>query len=117
MGYNRSVTPSFMLAGHAKFAPDRFFGLIKKAYWHTKVETIGCIARVVQNSSVVGANVPQLLKGQSGDWEVLFYDWASFFQEYFKDLKGITSFHMFHVRNDHQGTVFLQQHSKVHKHR
>ena len=112
MGYSKSVTLSFMLAGHTKFAPDRFFGLIKKVYWHTKVEAIGCIAQVVQNSSVVGAIVPQLMKGQSGDWEVIFYDWTSFFQAYFKDLKGITSY-IFHVTSDHRDTVFLRQHSQI----
>ena len=29
MGYHKSITLSFMLAGHTKFVPDRFSGLIK----------------------------------------------------------------------------------------
>ena len=29
-GLNESVELSFMLVGHTKFAPDRFFGLLKK---------------------------------------------------------------------------------------
>ena len=74
-----------MLAGHTKFAPDRFFGLIKITYRHMKVETIGYIATVVESSSMIGANIPQLTMGQIGDWEVLYYDWTTFFEIYFKD--------------------------------
>ena len=113
MGYHKSITLSFMLAGHTKFAPDRFFGLIKKTYRRTKVETIGCIARVVMSSSVIGANIPQLIMDQSGDWEVLYYDWTAFFEIYFKDLKGITSYHIFRVTSDHPGRVFVRQHSQA----
>ena len=64
------------VGSHTKFAPDCFFGLVKNN-WHTKVETIGCIARVVESSSMIGANIPQLITGQSGDWEVLYYDWTT----------------------------------------
>ena len=92
MGYHKSITLSIMLAGHMKFAPDRFFGLIKKTYRHTKVGTHGCIARLVESSSVIGANIPQMITSQSGDWEILYYDWTTFFENYFKNLKGIKSY-------------------------
>ena len=31
-GLNETVEHSFMLVGHTKFAPDRFFGLLKRLY-------------------------------------------------------------------------------------
>jgi hypothetical protein len=61
MGKKKSVILSFMLSGHTKFAPDRHFGLIKKAYRRTRVDTVGCIARLLEQSSVVGANAVQLV--------------------------------------------------------
>ena len=36
-GKHESVSLSFMLAGHTKFAPDRYFGLIKRKYKHSQV--------------------------------------------------------------------------------
>ena len=38
-GKNESVKISFTLVGHTKFAPDRFFGVLKKKYRHTFVST------------------------------------------------------------------------------
>ena len=49
VGKKKSVTLSFMLSGHTKFAPDRHFGLIKKAYRRTRVDTVGCIAHLVSH--------------------------------------------------------------------
>ena len=51
--YHKSITLSLMLASHTKFAPDCFFGLTKKTYRRTKVETMGCIARVIKSSLVI----------------------------------------------------------------
>ena len=42
-GRQKSIQLSFMLAGHTKFAPDRFFGLIKKVYRRTRVDTMQCL--------------------------------------------------------------------------
>ena len=39
-GLNESVELSFMLVGHTKFAPDRFFGLFKKTYRKSIVDTM-----------------------------------------------------------------------------
>ena len=58
-GKQHSITLSFMLPGHTKFAPDRHFGLIKKVYRTTRVDTMGCLKKVVLNSSHIGANQVQ----------------------------------------------------------
>ena len=41
-GLNDTVTLSFMLVGQTKFAPDHFFGLIKRKYCRTPVYPITC---------------------------------------------------------------------------
>ena len=46
-GRHRSAELSFMLVGHTKFSPDRFFGLIKKTYRLSTISTINELERVV----------------------------------------------------------------------
>ena len=55
-GLNDTVTLSFMLVGHTKFAPDRFFGLIKRKYRRTPVYSINDMVKVVESSTVAGGN-------------------------------------------------------------
>lgn len=57
---------SFMLVGHTKFAPDRYFGLIKKRYRRACVDTIVDLARVVKESTTTGQNIPQLIRSLAG---------------------------------------------------
>ena len=57
-GRNRSLEMSFMLPGHTKFAPDRFFGQIKKLYRRTSVSTLCEIEEIVRNSIIDGRNIP-----------------------------------------------------------
>ena len=50
-GRHRSLCLSFMLTGHTKFAPDRFFGLIKRKYCRSTVSSIIELERVVKEST------------------------------------------------------------------
>ena len=71
----RTIQLSFMLAGHTKFAPDPFFGLIKKVYQRTRVDTMQCLVQVVQSSTVTKETLPnqfEMLLGSS---------WSSFLSE------------------------------------
>ena len=45
-----------MLVGHTKFAPYRFFGLFKRLYLLSLVDTMTDIVRVVKESSSSGRN-------------------------------------------------------------
>ena len=40
-GKNPKAKLSFMIAGHTKFSPNRFFGLLKKMYRQTDVSSLG----------------------------------------------------------------------------
>ena len=53
VGLSRSITLSFMVVGHTKFAPDAGFGLIKKKYKKTNVECLQDIVEMVNNSAAV----------------------------------------------------------------
>ena len=65
-GLNETVELSFMLVGHTKFAQDRFFGLFKRLFRLSVVDTIEDIARVVMESSPSGKNLPQTTVCPSG---------------------------------------------------
>ena len=52
---------SFMLVGHTKFAPDRFFGLEKKHLRRSRVDTIEDITFVVKESTTTQQNKAQLI--------------------------------------------------------
>ena len=45
-----------MIAGHTRFSPDCFFGLIKKSYVQTSVSTL-CDIEKVMNASTTGGRV------------------------------------------------------------
>ena len=110
-GRNQSIQLSFMLAGHTKFAPDRHFGLIKKLYRCTRVDTIACLLRLVEKSSICGANKAQLIRELDGSTAVYFYDWVEFLKSKYKPVPSITSYHVFTVRNAKPDVISLQVHS------
>jgi hypothetical protein len=82
-GQHNSITLSFMIAG--QFSCDRHFGLIKKKYARSKVDTISGLAWIVSESSR-GFNIPQLVRNDEGVLEVNTYNWVDFFAPYFKPI-------------------------------
>ena len=55
-----------MLVGHTKFAPDLFFGLIKRKYHRTLSYSVYDMVKVIQSSTVAGGNTVQLTKDVNG---------------------------------------------------
>ena len=98
-----------MIVGHTKFAPDRFFGMVKKNYKRTFVSTLDDIQNVVKKSMLSGQNIPQGTKTTEGRRLVTWYDWKSMFSVNFKSIPNITCYH--HFRFDHKfpGKVFVQE--------
>ena len=99
---------SFMLAGHTKFAPDRFFGLFKRRYRHCNVCTLDDVSRAVLSSTITGQNKVQLT-AQHGRRLVHWYDWAHFFSSVFRHLPNITSYHHFRTDSAKPGFVFAKE--------
>lgn len=96
------------------FAPDRHFGLIKKAYRKTRVDNVGCIARLVEQSLVIGANLAQLVHNSKGERVAHSYEWSWFLLQYFKTIPEITSYLVFRFDHLHPGTVFVF--TSIHNH-
>ena len=110
-GKHKSITLSFMVAGHTKFSCDRHFGLIKKRYARSKVDTLLGVARVVQESSQ-GYNVPQLMKNEAGECVVKCFDWVNHFHSFgLVAVPHILKYHSFRCDSSHPGCVFIKEFS------
>ena len=90
-GLSDTMELSFMLVGHTKFAPDRFFGLFKHLYRRSLVDTMTYIVRVMRESSSSGKNKPQLTVTPFVSREVHWIDWSNFFHSFFKPIPSITT--------------------------
>lgn len=88
---NDTVQLSFMLVGHTKFAPDRFFGLFKRQFWSATVDTMYNVVRVMKESSVAGKNIPMPTVDFSGKRNLEWYDWSSLLGQYFCTIPNITT--------------------------
>ena len=62
------------------------------------------VAETVQRSSRNGHNVPHIVNDRKDP--VIFYEWKSYLQEFFKPLKhDITDYHHFFIDSKHPGVV------------
>ena len=103
---NKSVSLSFMLAGHTKFSPDRFFGLIKKVYRRSSADTLHDLGRIVTESTTAGKNIPEYTcDTTTGQRNVTWYDWTTFLGQFFRNIPSITSYHHFLVADTDKGRV------------
>ena len=90
---NPTIKISFMIVGHTKFSPDRFFRLVKKKYRCTYVSTLD-LEQVVKNSSVGGHNIAQpTVNCSTGERYVVWYNWSEHLSKFFRPLPGILKFH------------------------
>lgn len=93
-GLNKRILFNFLLTGHTKFSPDRYFGVFKAKYATSNIDTYEDIKNCVFASSPSGCNVPVSTKN------VVWYDWVEYFKKFYKPLVGITSFHHFIITKD-----------------
>jgi hypothetical protein len=109
-GLSSDVELSFMISGHTKFSPDRFFGLIKRKYNKSVVDTIFDIVKVVEQSSCQGLNIPQLtVDPYTSQRLVHWYAWDDLFKTLFRPLPGITSYHHFRMSGRELGVVYARE--------
>lgn len=85
---NQKISLNFMLSGHTKFGPDRYFGLIKKLYGQSDIDSMEDIISCVQNSSHSGFNEPRVASD-------LWYNWTDFLSQFYKKLNGVGTYHHF----------------------
>ncbi len=108
-GLHESITISFMLVGHTKFSPDWCFGLMKRKFRKTKVETLDDLVGVVNISATV--NESQLVGSQSGEPLVPMYDWVGMFGSHLKKIPLITRQHHFKFCTSIKGMVTFKEYS------
>jgi hypothetical protein len=108
-GYEESIELSFMLVGHTKFSPDRYFGLFKKVFRRSSVSTLAEISAVADRATTSGQIVPQVIRDVAGKKLVTFYQWSAYLGQFFRTIPNITSYHNFKVSSD--GTVTIKQYS------
>ena len=88
-GLHTQITLSFLVVGHTKFAPDWCFGLFKRLYRRTRVESLQAIASVVNNSAK--CNIAQLVVMEDGTTVVPTYNWTDLASESLMASKGTTT--------------------------
>ena len=109
---HKAIQISFMLPGHTKFAPDRFFGLFKQKFRRCQVETMMDVVQVVQSSTDKALNLPQpIVDPVSKQQYVHFYKWSAFLDQFFKPIPQILSYQVFNISSAKPGTIILQRHS------
>ena len=105
-GLHSSITLSFLVVGHTKFSPDWCFGLFKRLFRRTKVNSIKEVADVVKKSAY--CNFPQLVA--DGDTILVHtYDWKSYFQQHFKRVQDLKHYHHFRFTSSAAGKVFCKK--------
>ena len=106
---HQTINYSFLIAGHTKFAPDRCFGLIKRAYKVNFISSLYEFARMVDCCSTTEVNKAQLVGTHDGQEIVPVYDWAEFLSEYFTKLPNIKKYHHFRFSTEEPGKVYFKE--------
>ena len=102
-GRHTSITLSFLVVGHTKFAPDLCFGLFKRQYRRTKVGSLQSIAQVVNDSTE--CNFAQSVAREDGSMIVQTFNWTDFFAPHFKRIASIKKYHHFRMTSSAPGCV------------
>ena len=108
-GLHKSITLSLLVIGHTKFAPDWWFGLLKKPLRVTKVGTLEDIKIAVAESASV--NIPQLCGTEDGIVLVPTYDWKAHLSMKLKTIPHLKTYHHFRFDCDAPGSVFVKTHA------
>lgn len=98
-GLNKKITLSFMLVGHTRCFVDGNFGLLKKFYRKSDVDTVQQLKEIVENSS--RTNFAQMYQ-----WE--WREWDKKLDTLFKPIPGITKYQHFTFSDDNKGKVNIK---------
>lgn len=103
-GLHDNIELSFMIVGHTKFAPDGYFGLIRRRYRRSNIYTYEDLIQTVLNSSESGHNACQPACNQ-----LIYRNWSSWLLKFFKKLPDITSYRHFKIIKNKPGIVSLKK--------
>jgi len=88
-GFHDQIKYCFMVAGHTKFSPDGFFGLIKLKLQNSEVQDLADLVQIVHNSTIGGYNTAQTIYNSDGNQQVFFYKWTKFLSNIFNKVPQI----------------------------
>ena len=108
MKHHTSITLSFLVIGHTKFAPDWCFGLFKRHFRQTKIGNLKGIAQAVNDSAE--CNFAQMVCNEDGSTIVPTYDWTTFAPQ-LKKIAGIKKYHHFRCDSSKPGCVYVKEHA------
>lgn len=108
VGLSKACGLSFMIPGHARFSPDRFFGLIKRRFRRSKVSSLSQITEVVESSTTGGQKKAYII-GNEGVKPFAYYDWADFLSDFFTTIPHITAYYPFQCKFDYPSFVFARE--------
>ena len=98
-----------MVAGHTKFSPDGFFGLLKLKLRKSEVDNLNDLVKVVENSTPGGFNKSQTIFDENGNRIVHFYNWVEFLSKHFKTIPNILKYHHFTLHKNSIEKVEVQK--------
>lgn len=111
-GLHDSIELSFLIVGHTKFAPDGYFGLIRRCYRRSNIYTYEDLVQAVLNSSENGHNTCQ----PTGHYftltdskQLIYRDWSSWLLKFFKKIPDITTYRHFKTVKNKPGIVSLKK--------
>ena len=109
-GLHDRIELSFMVVGHTKFAPDGYFGLIKKKYRRSNVYTYDQMANVIETSTAnSNSNVCQRYRLTTTKTCIKYRDWPSWLGKYFTKLPNITRYYHFIIDKQKPGIVTVKK--------
>ena len=80
---------SFMVAGHTKFTPDGFFGLLKLKFRNSEVDDLNNLMHVVEQSTIGGYNQVDTVIDFNGFWRITFYNWTKFLDQFYISISSL----------------------------
>ena len=107
-GLHDNIELSFMIVGHTKFAPDGYFGLIRKYYRHSNIYTFEDLVETIVSSSENGHNTCQFSENLDTTKQLVYRDWSPWLLKFFDKLPDITSYRHFKIVKNKPGTVCLK---------
>jgi len=111
-GLHDNIELSFMIVGHTKFAPDGYFGLIRKCYRRSNIYTYENLVQTILSSSVNGHNTCQTVGNHAvspSSQPLIYRGWSSWLLKFFKKLPNMTSYRHFKIIKNQPGVVFLKK--------
>lgn len=111
-GLHKRISLSFMIPGHTKFAPDRYFGLFKIRFRRSTIDTLQDVVKCVGDCTIGGKAVAQVYGhylGQSSQ-NFIHRRWDTYLAKYFNPIDSLLSYSYFQFDATKPGCVEVRSH-------